>query len=86
MLSKEYPKKIWRKFESEQFKQRFGQNSVIPIWYADAPPGMFDESRKYGGMTFDPTKDFRAQVDSIVEALARKLEEERKVEAKVAEG
>lgn len=81
LLSKDYPKKIWTKFESEQFKQRFGQNSVIPIWYSDSSPGLFDESRKIGGMTFDPTGDFAAQLASIVSALARKLEDERQVEA-----
>lgn len=82
LLSKEYPKKIWTKFESEQFKQRFGQNSVIPIWYSDSSPGLFEESRKVGGMTFDPSSDFAEQVTNIVDALARKLEEEREVEAK----
>ena len=86
LLSSEYPKKIWTKFESDQFKERFGQNSVIPIWYADAPPGMFDESRKYGGMTFDPSKDLKAQLNGIVEALAKKLEDERLVEAKESKG
>lgn len=82
LLSTDYPKKIWTKFESEQFKQRFGQNSVIPIWYSDTSPGLFDESRKVGGMTFDSSSDFAAQVTIIVNALARKVEEEREVEAK----
>jgi hypothetical protein len=31
LLSRDYPRKIWTKFESEQFKQRFGDHSVIPI-------------------------------------------------------
>lgn len=84
LLSKDYPKKIWTKFESEQFKQRFGQNSVIPLWYADSSPGLFDESRKVGGMTYNPTGDFGSQLDSIVEALAKKLEDERQIEARDA--
>lgn len=81
LLSKDYPKKIWTKFESEQFKQRFGDNSVVPIWYADAAAGIFDESRRVGGMTFDPSGDFSNQVLAIVDALSSKLEEVRQIEA-----
>lgn len=84
LLSKEYPKKIWTKFESEQFKQRFGENSVIPIWYADTSPGLFDKSRRVGGMTFDPTGDVSTQTQQIVEALSAKLAEARQAEAWVA--
>lgn len=84
LLSREYPKKIWTKFESEQFKQRFGDHSVVPIWYSDAAPGLFDESRRVGGMTFDPSADLHGQVQAIVGSLAAKLEEERQVEAKTA--
>ena len=51
LLSKNYPKKIWTKFESEQFKQRFGENAIIPIWYSDTDTSLFDETRKYGGLT-----------------------------------
>lgn len=82
LLSNSYPKKIWTKFESEQFKQRFGAASVIPIWFSDAPPGMFDETRKYGGLTFDVSASMDTQVQMIVEALASKLAEERQTEAK----
>jgi hypothetical protein len=85
LLSKDYPKKIWTKFESEQFKQRFGEGSIIPIWYTDNAPGLFDESRKVGGMSFDPTEDFGSQLLVIVEAISRKLEDDRQTEAKEAE-
>ena len=81
LLSKDYPKKIWTKFESDQFKQRFGEKSVIPIWFTDCPSGMFDESRKVGGMSFNPSGEFASQVATIVDALAKKLEEERQAEA-----
>lgn len=84
LLSRDYPKKIWTKFESEQFKQRFGDHSVVPIWYCDAPPGLFDETRRVGGMTFDPASDLTVQVEAIVAAVAAKLEEERQVEAKAS--
>lgn len=82
LLSKDYPKKIWTKFESEQFKQRFGSNSVVPIWFSDAPPGLFDETRKYGGLSFDVTADLGAEVAKIADALASKLAEERQAEAR----
>ena len=84
LLSREYPKKIWTKFESDQFKQRFGEHSVVPIWFTDAAPGGFDETRKIGGMTFDPKGDFSTQVQKIVETLSAKLAEERQAEAKDA--
>lgn len=85
LLSKDYPKKIWTKFESENFKQRFGNGSVIPIWYTDTVPGLFDESRKVGGMSFDPNGNFVDQLQSIVAAVSKKLEEERQVEAREVE-
>lgn len=31
LLSQEYPTRIWTKFESDQFNERFGQNAVISI-------------------------------------------------------
>jgi hypothetical protein len=77
LLSKHYPKKIWTKFESEQFKQRFGENAVIPIWFSDSPPGMFDETRKYGGLTFNTEEELSAQVAQIVAALSLRLKEDR---------
>jgi hypothetical protein len=81
LLSNSYPGRIWTKFESEQFKHRFGQNSVIPIWFSDCTPGMFDESRKVGGLTFDTKEDLKTQAASIADILARMLEEDRQVAA-----
>lgn len=81
LLGKDYPKKIWTKFESEQFKQRFGAGSVIPIWFSDAPAGLFDETRKYGGLSLDVSAPIDTQIQSIVEALAARLAEERQTEA-----
>ena len=84
LLSKEYPKKIWTKFESGQFKQRFGENAVIPIWFSDAPPGLFDESRRVGGMTYDSSGDLILQATTIVDALSAKLEEARQSQSLAA--
>lgn len=80
LLSRDYPKKIWTKFESDNFKQRFGENSVIPVWFSNSAPGIFDESRRYGGLTFDPDQDLMEQVSSICETLCLKLAEESRAD------
>lgn len=80
LLSKEFPKKIWTKFESEQFRARFGTDSVIPIWFTDAPPGIFDESGRVGGITFDPNGNVAEQVAKICSLLVQKVGEQRETE------
>jgi hypothetical protein len=85
LLSKEYSKKLWTKFESDNFKERFGDKSVIPIWFRDAPPGMFDTSAKVGGMTFDPSGDIAKQVANICDVLVKKAGEERREEELVSQ-
>jgi len=75
LLGKDYPKRIWAKFESEQFKERFGDKSVIPIWFSDAPPGMFDETTKFGGLTLDVSRPVDEVIDELGETLCKKLEE-----------
>jgi hypothetical protein len=80
LLSRNYPKKIWTKFESQQFKARFGESSVIPIWFADAPSGIFDESARVGGLVFDPTADADAQIANITEVLLKRVGDERQLE------
>ena len=73
LISDFYPKKIWTKFESDNFKQRFGDNSIIPIWYSDTAVSLFDESSKYGGLTFNIDKNIETEADYIVNTLAKKL-------------
>lgn len=75
LLSQEYPKRIWTKFESEQFKERFGENAVIPIWFSDATPSMFDETSKVGGITLDVTLLTNQELERIGDLLCRKIEE-----------
>lgn len=77
ILGRDYPKRIWTKFESEQFKRRFGENAVIPIWLADVDYGMFDVSRDYGGETVDRAQSILAQAQSIAARLGRKLKDHR---------
>lgn len=73
LLGPEYPKRIWTKFESDQFRERFGKGTVIPIWFTTTPPGMFDESTRVGGVTFDPEGDVEDQIQQIAGLLRRKL-------------
>jgi hypothetical protein len=77
LLGLEYPKRVWTRFESQQFRDRFKSGAVIPVWFANVPPGVFDESSRVGGITFDPAGDINAQVQKIADLLARKIEEKR---------
>jgi len=85
LLSREYPKRIWTKFESDQFRTRFGDNAVIPICFKDVEPGFFSEERRYGGLDFDPAEEVEKQLQSVAETLCRRLEEDRTGEASGAE-
>ena len=75
LLGAEYPKRIWTKFESEQFKQRFGDASVIPIWFSDVPLGIFDETKRVGGLTFDRARGITSQMVEFARVLMKKLGE-----------
>ncbi len=73
LLSKNYPARVWTRIESSAFKSRFRDNAVIPIWFADVDEGMFDETRKYGGIVFAPSKDSTPQVEQIVSTLQERI-------------
>ena len=77
LLSPEYPTRIWTKFEAANFKKRMKNGEVVPIWFKNSPSGMFDESRKIGGMTFDPDGDVEKQLDEIVATLLKKMTDRR---------
>ena len=77
LLSPDFPTRIWTKFESDHFKQRFGENAVIPIRYTTAAPNYFSDDQKYGGIEFDPHGDIEDQLQKIAGALCRKLLEDR---------
>jgi len=62
LLSPEYPKRIWTKFESDQFKGRFGEKGVIPIRYRTAADGYFSDASEYGSLGFDPTDNVPGQL------------------------
>ena len=77
LLGPFYPKKLWTKFESDNFKQRFKENAVIPIWFDDAEPGLFDETTRVGGIMFQRSQGIEIQADEIVELCCKRLQEFR---------
>ena len=79
LLSKSYPQRIWTKFESDNFKDRFGDGSVFPIRYSNVDSGFFSKEQGYGGLSFDPSGSYEEQADSIVAVLAARLAEDRSV-------
>lgn len=74
VIGKDYPRKIWTKFESEQFKARFGENRVIPIFVSGFQPSFFDEFFNRGGFSLVRESEIGPQIKFIVDALAKKIE------------
>ena len=78
ILGPDYPRRIWTKFESEQFKQRFKTGEVIPIVLSNVDLGVFDAAAKVGYIPWDRTEHLDTQVCSTVDVLRRKVGEIRK--------
>lgn len=72
-LGSDYPKRIWTAFKSDQFKGRFGEKAVIPIWLKTAPPEIFDANNYVGGIEFDPDGNVEAQLQQIAKLLCAKI-------------
>jgi len=87
LQSPDYPKRIWTKIESDNFRERFGTGSVIPIRYTTVIPGFFTDDDKYGGLTFDPAKALQVQAEKIATILCQRIIEDRQSarEAEAAE-
>jgi hypothetical protein len=77
LLSANYPKRIWTKFESDAFRQRFSDGDVIPVWFANEGPGAFDQSRDVGGFEVDRITPIEPQIRELVSLLVKKLSERR---------
>jgi hypothetical protein len=84
-LSEDFPERIWTKFESEQFEDRFGEGAVIPVWFSNVSPAAFGKDRKVGGITFDVEADQEEEVARIVDLLAGKLRERKLDRTRVGE-
>jgi hypothetical protein len=77
ILGPDYPKRIWAKFESERFKQRFKSGEVIPIILDTTFPGIFDDATKVGYIAWKTTENFKDQIDSATKDLIQKCTELR---------
>lgn len=78
ILGPEYPKRVWTKFESEQFKRRLGSGEVVPIVLKSAPLSLFDPTSKVGYLTWDEKGDIKEQADALANILLKKCSEVRK--------
>lgn len=77
ILGRDYPNRIWTKFESTQFKQRFNKGEVIPIKINDSTLGVFDTASQVGYMSFDRDGDFDDQITQISDLLIKKIGDTR---------
>lgn len=77
LLSTNYPNRIWTKFESDQFRERFGQESVIAVRFRDTQPGFFSEEHRYGSLSIDPAADMEQELQRIAQVLCQRLEHDR---------
>lgn len=77
LLGPEYPKRIWTKIESDAFKDRMEDGSVIPVWFSNAQPSMFDSTRERGGLAFDRDGNLHQQIKALNTMLLDKLAESR---------
>ncbi len=75
ILGPQYGERRWTRFESDQFKSKFGQDRVIPIWSHNARPTAFDTTRDIGGFVYDSDNDADGQARKIAEVCARKHDE-----------
>ena len=77
LLGRDYPKRIWTKIESDAFRTRISEGTVIPIWFSDVDESAFDTTRKAGGITWNVDGDPLRQSQTICDLLVRKLAESR---------
>ncbi|PIM50807.1 ATPase [Roseateles chitinivorans] len=78
ILGPTYPRKIWTKFESANFKERFRDGQVIPVVLSTTQIGVFDETGKVGYISWDRSKDFSKELQSAVSVLLQKCGDGRK--------
>lgn len=76
-LSVHYPDRIWTKFETDNFRERFGEEAVVSLRYTDVKAGFFSEERRYGSLSFDPSAPAENQLQSIADTLCKRLEADR---------
>jgi hypothetical protein len=73
LLSDDYPTRIWTKFESKQFKHRFGSKSVIPVWFSNVSPSAFGEDQVTGGLVVNVAAARMDEAKRLAGVIANKL-------------
>jgi hypothetical protein len=68
-------KKRWTLFEASQYSDRIENGEVIPTWSTKVPPTPFDETRRRGGLNYDPDGDLLQQASAHAEILSRMIAE-----------
>ena len=76
ILGPMYGEKRWTIFESDQFKERFGDGRVIPVWNQNALPSAFDETKEIGYLTFDPATDPNDEARRLADVIKLKYADE----------
>lgn len=77
ILGPTYPAKIWTKFESKQFRERFKQGEVIPVLLDTVTPGTFDLASDVGHIVWRTNGDFASQLEEVTSLLLRKCADAR---------
>ena len=77
LVDKNYPKKLWTNFESDRFKERFGEHAVIPILFKGCEPTQFDPLFSIGNLMYDHQKDMNEQLELFAKLLYEKLNDKR---------
>lgn len=72
ILGPDYPERVWTKFESAQFKQRFKSGEVVPVVLSTFPLGVFDSASQVGHIKWDRAGEFDAQLVTAADLLIRK--------------
>ncbi len=77
IISNSYPERVFTKFESQQFKDRFGDEQVIPVVLTTSKPNFFDPTSSVGYLSLNPEQDLDAQLNSIYRKLVKRIESVR---------
>ncbi|MEL6317123.1 MAG: TIR domain-containing protein [Pseudomonadota bacterium] len=73
VIGQEFPRKVWTRFEADQFKSRVGDGEVLPVFVKPAQPSVFDPMLTIGYLTFDRAADRGAQLAAIANDLSARL-------------
>jgi hypothetical protein len=84
VIGPDYPKRLWTKFESTQFRQRFKSGEVIPIVLDTVTLSAFDLASRIGYVSWNTSVGFDTELDRVVALLVRKCGEVRQKRAKAS--